>query len=305
MTSQPETDKNLFQFHIIFIGMNPNRAKENVPEIRRVYLDSSASLHALRTSGDAPPPNFVLDTSPEKRQAVWRVEGPGQDQAESMLRSPAGILVAAAAVTAFLYYRNHVYVQVFAGPLNLINGNAVIEVYEENPDLNQDRLVVTQDLYRNGATRLRLPAADLILVVRASYADSQPREIRFPIFAASGLSLQKKRYEFHLPSDDEVRAHPRMAYVPRIHWLQGSDRSEQFNAHEFWIDLRPVTTEEYLPVARQLARDGRLEPFLSVLLTEENQSRAVESTNLKQTPKLMGQLQNVFDVINAESRATG
>jgi hypothetical protein len=69
--------------------------------------------------------------------------------------------------------------------------------------------------------------------------------------------------------------------------------------------LKPVTTEEYLPVARQLARDGRLEPFLSVLLTEENQSRAVESTNLKQVPKLMGQLQNVFDVINAESRATG
>jgi len=59
------------------------------------------------------------------------------------------------------------------------------------------------------------------------------------------------------------------------------------NSQEFWIDLKPVTTEEYLPVARQLARDGRLEPFLSVLLTEENQSRAVESTNLKQVPKLM------------------
>jgi formylglycine-generating enzyme required for sulfatase activity len=217
----------------------------------------------------------------------------------------AGILVAAAAVTAFLYYRNHVYVQLFAGPLNSINGNAVIEVYEENLDVNQDRLIGTQDLYRNGATRLRLPAVDLTLVVRANYADSQPREIRFPIFAASGLSLQKERYEFHLPSDDEVRAHPRMAYAPRVRWMQGSDRIEQYNSQEFWIDLKPVTTEEYLPVARQLARDGRLEPFLSVLLTEENQSRAVESTNLKQVPKLMGQLQNVFDVINAESRATG
>jgi len=139
----------------------------------------------------------------------------------------AGILVAAAAVPAFLYYRNHVYVQLFAGPLNSINGNAVIEVYEENLDVNQDRRIGTQDLYRNGATRLRLPAVDLTLVVRASYADSQPREIRFPIFAASGLSLQKERYEFHLPSDDEVRAHPRMAYVPRVRWMQGSDRIEQ------------------------------------------------------------------------------
>jgi len=217
----------------------------------------------------------------------------------------AGILVAAAAVTVFLYYRNHIYVQAFAGPLNSINGNAVIEVYEENPDLNQDRLIATQDLYRNGATRLRLPAVDLILVVRANYLDSQPREIRFAIFAASSLSLQKKRYEFHLPSDDEIRAHPRMACMPRVRWLQGSDRIEQYNSQEFWIDLKPVTTEEYLPIARQLVRDGRLEPFLSVLLTEENQSRAVEATNLKQVPKLIGQLQNVFDVINAESRATG
>lgn len=216
-----------------------------------------------------------------------------------------GILVAAGAVAAFLYYRNHVYVQVFAGPLNSIDGNVAIEIYEQNPDLNLDRLIGTQDLYRDGATRLRLPAVDLILVVRASYLDSEPREIRFPIFAASGLSLQKKRYEFHLPSDDEIRAHPRMASVPAGRWLQGSDRIEEFNAQEFWIDLKPVTTEEYLPIARQLVRDGRLEPFLSVLLTEENQSRAVEATNLKQIPKLMGQLQSVFDVINAESRATG
>ena len=63
--------------------------------------------------------------------------------------------------------------------------------------------------------------------------------------------------------------------------MQGSDRIEQYNSQEFWIDLKPVTTEEYLPVARQLVRDGRLQPFLSLLLTEENQSRAVESTNLK------------------------
>ncbi len=83
----------------IFVGMNPvkdgipNRTRENVREIRHVYLDldedAGASLHALRTSGDAPSPNFVLDTSPGKHQVVWRVEGFDQDQAESMLRSLA------------------------------------------------------------------------------------------------------------------------------------------------------------------------------------------------------------------------
>ena len=83
----------------IFIGMNPikensyNRTKENIREVRHVYLDldegASASLHAIRTSGDIPTPNFVLDTSPEKHQVIWRVEGLDQGQAESLLRSLA------------------------------------------------------------------------------------------------------------------------------------------------------------------------------------------------------------------------
>src|SRR6266403_6138327 len=83
----------------IFIGMNPmkdgipNRTKENVREIRHVYLDldedAGASLHVLRTSGDVPSPNFVLDTSPGKHQVVWHVEGFDQEQAESLLRSLA------------------------------------------------------------------------------------------------------------------------------------------------------------------------------------------------------------------------
>ena len=80
----------------IFLGMNPikdnsyNRTKENVREIRHVYLDldegASASLQAIRTSGDIPTPNFVLDTSREKHQVIWRVEGLDQRDAESLLR---------------------------------------------------------------------------------------------------------------------------------------------------------------------------------------------------------------------------
>jgi hypothetical protein len=83
----------------IFLGMNPvkdhcyNRTKENIREIRHVYLDldedASASLHAIRTTGDIPTPNFVLDTSREKHQVIWRVEGLDQGQAESLLRSLA------------------------------------------------------------------------------------------------------------------------------------------------------------------------------------------------------------------------
>jgi hypothetical protein len=83
----------------IFIGMNPvkegsrNRTKEHIRDIRHAYLDldeeASASLQAIRTSGDVPPPNFVLDTSPGKHQVVWRVEGLDTNQAETFLRALA------------------------------------------------------------------------------------------------------------------------------------------------------------------------------------------------------------------------
>lgn len=83
----------------VFIGMNPlypgsfARTKASILEIRHVYLDldedAAASLRAIRSSADAPIPNFVLDTSPEKNQVVWRVEGLDQSHAEVLLRSLA------------------------------------------------------------------------------------------------------------------------------------------------------------------------------------------------------------------------
>jgi hypothetical protein len=83
----------------IFIGMNPvrdgsrKRTKEQIREVRHAYLDldeeAGASLQAIRTSGDVPPPNFVLDTSPGKHQVVWRVEGLDTSQGETLLRALA------------------------------------------------------------------------------------------------------------------------------------------------------------------------------------------------------------------------
>ena len=83
----------------IFIGMNPvregsrKRTKEQIREVRHAYLDldeeAGASLQAIRTSGDVPPPNFVLDTSPGKHQVVWRIEGLDTSQAEALLRALA------------------------------------------------------------------------------------------------------------------------------------------------------------------------------------------------------------------------
>ncbi len=83
----------------VFVGMNPikdgaySRTKDNIKEIRHVYLDldrqGDQSLQAIRNSPSIPAPNFVLDTSPGKHQVVWKVSGFNQDEAESLLRSLA------------------------------------------------------------------------------------------------------------------------------------------------------------------------------------------------------------------------
>jgi hypothetical protein len=79
--------------------MNPikegaySRTKDHIKDIRHVYLDldrkADEALGAIRNSTEAPPPNFVLDTSPGKHQVVWKVSGFTQDDAESLLHNLA------------------------------------------------------------------------------------------------------------------------------------------------------------------------------------------------------------------------
>jgi hypothetical protein len=81
----------------VYIGMNAlkhdaqSRTKEDVATIRHVYLDidhnGSVALEMIEKSGLVPQPNFVLETSPDKYQAVWKVEGFVQEQAETLQRA--------------------------------------------------------------------------------------------------------------------------------------------------------------------------------------------------------------------------
>ena len=76
----------------IYIGMNAlqhhasTRTKEDIEKISHVYLDidhgGTASLEALENSELVPRPNYVLNTSPEKYQVVWKVEGMTIEEAE-------------------------------------------------------------------------------------------------------------------------------------------------------------------------------------------------------------------------------
>ena len=78
----------------IYIGRNAlkcdaqSRTKEDIETIRHLYLDvdrnGPPALEAMENSGLVPRPNYVLETSPEKYQVVWKVEGIAQEQAETL-----------------------------------------------------------------------------------------------------------------------------------------------------------------------------------------------------------------------------
>jgi DNA primase RepB-like protein len=85
----PNLDFHVFQQH--------RRLKENVREVRRLYLDldHSGDEHLKRLfkdseDGKLPLPNYVVNTSPGKYQVIWTVEpGSQQSVAEGMLRTMA------------------------------------------------------------------------------------------------------------------------------------------------------------------------------------------------------------------------
>jgi hypothetical protein len=83
----------------IYIGMNPlkkdawTRTKEDIESIKHVYIDldhgGSEALEAIENSSVVPKPNYVLNSSPEKHQVVWNVEGMNLEEAEGLLRAMA------------------------------------------------------------------------------------------------------------------------------------------------------------------------------------------------------------------------
>ena len=83
----------------IYVGMNAlkatafTRTKHDVLAIRHLYADldhdGSASLAAIEKSSLVPAPNYVLNTSPDKYQVIWRVEDFDLAQAENLLHAIA------------------------------------------------------------------------------------------------------------------------------------------------------------------------------------------------------------------------
>src|SRR5258708_21118612 len=83
----------------IYIGMNTlkpearTRTKGDIQTIRHLYVDidhdGPAALAKIRQSNLVPPPNYTVNTSPDKFQVVWRVENISPEQAEVLQRAMA------------------------------------------------------------------------------------------------------------------------------------------------------------------------------------------------------------------------
>jgi hypothetical protein len=83
----------------IYIGMNPlkhdaaTRTKEDIESIRHVYIDldygGGKALEGIHKSNLIPKPNYVLTSSPEKFQVVWKVESMTLEEAEALLHALA------------------------------------------------------------------------------------------------------------------------------------------------------------------------------------------------------------------------
>jgi hypothetical protein len=83
----------------VYLGMNAlkrnahSRTKDDILAIRHVYVDldqdGSSSLAAIEKSNLVPPPSYVLNTSPDKYQVIWKVEDIAQGQAEGLQHAMA------------------------------------------------------------------------------------------------------------------------------------------------------------------------------------------------------------------------
>ncbi|MGC2330950.1 MAG: DNA-primase RepB domain-containing protein [Candidatus Acidiferrales bacterium] len=80
----------------IYVGMNPlkqdasTRTKDDIETIRHLYIDldhgGSTALEAIKNSDLVPQPNYVLNTSTDKFQVVWKVDGITPEAAEALQR---------------------------------------------------------------------------------------------------------------------------------------------------------------------------------------------------------------------------
>ena len=80
----------------VYISMNTlkagthRRTKNDVDLIRHIYLDfdeqGTAAVEALLERDDLPAPNYLINSSPDKWQVIWKIAGCSKDDAQEIER---------------------------------------------------------------------------------------------------------------------------------------------------------------------------------------------------------------------------
>ena len=115
------------QKHEVYISMNTlkdgayRRRKEDVDCIRHLFLDfdddGTAAVEALRGRDDLPQPNYLLNSSPDKWQVIWKIQNCSREQAEAieraLVRNTGGdpVVIDVARVLRLPGFYNHKYPQ--------------------------------------------------------------------------------------------------------------------------------------------------------------------------------------------------
>lgn len=140
----------------VYVSMNAlhesatGRTKADVAAVRHVFLDfdenGTDSVQALLKRDDVPKPNYLIRTSPDKWQVIWKVDGFTSEHAENLQRALArhtGADIAAtdsARVLRLPGFNNHKY----AKPYRVTHEKLSDEVYrpERFPQLPSDSWAV-------------------------------------------------------------------------------------------------------------------------------------------------------------------
>lgn len=210
----------------------------------------------------------------------------------------SGAVAAAILIALGWFYWSHVLVDLNLADLGGIANEVRIIASEEDPERNVSRMFEEQRVTGN-RVRLWVPASNVLLRIQAQYRDGAERGLAFHLDLKPSLDPTIKSLSLTLPPAAEIQTHPHMAYVPSTAWFHGREREPRTNTRPFWIELRPPTVAEYMPLAKGLLERGQLDRENSFILTAQQRSTAVDSTGLEQLRSLNKDLGAIFGAIDA------
>lgn len=216
------------------------------------------------------------------------------------------LIGSAAVVTVTLalavwFYWSHVFIEIDLAGLSGIASEVTLIGTEENPDANES--AVFSHIRVNGeSVRFWAPATNVVLRFRALYADSADREIHFHLMIVPEIGPQTKLLTLALPPAADVVAHPNMAFVPSVPWLQGEEQTPRPPIRAFWIDLRPPTMEEYGLVARRLRDKGAIATENSFALSWANDPVSVAAGSAEIREQVTPTADDERDIVIGEGK---